>query len=379
MHKLSEAGGIEHKHAYIKHAYIKHNIDIRIGKVNSIIICEPQATFLCQDCCLFSRDVSQIWSDSVPQWQTPPPCLCTLSVYFFCCEVRHRACFALFRHSAPRLLDFWFFVWHCVCFIATLSSPSHEANRRVVMWQYCTSRRQHTQRCVSAVVSCRNELCQIWMQYVTYGWVMSCMNESCHQKLRPRSAAWRCGVTYVWLVSHMNESSHVWMLESSQCHIGYDPMNSLTCRRIIERTLGGCVFVCARERDRAARTLLLAHHHWDHAWLFNCGHVWLLPLISRVSGVERVETREFGLSLSLRFQNWESYFHIAAAMSDSWNYGVDSAQDSVGQRRRAEIVTLVEIRELRSLGVLLWHRRCDAQLQLLQLLLRSQQCAHSRV
>jgi len=62
-----------------------------------------------------------------------------------------------------------------------------------------------------------NELCHIWMSYVTHEWVMSHMNELCH--------IWMSYVTYecdIWMSNiwmrcvhmnelHMNELCHIWM------------------------------------------------------------------------------------------------------------------------------------------------------------------------
>jgi len=41
-------------------------------------------------------------------------------------------------------------------------------------------------------------------RYVTYEWVMSHMNESCH--------IWMSHVTYEWVMSHMNESCQIWII-----------------------------------------------------------------------------------------------------------------------------------------------------------------------
>jgi len=47
------------------------------------------------------------------------------------------------------------------------------------------------------------------MSHVTYKWVMSHINESCH--------IWISHVTYVWVLSHMNKSCHIWM-----SHVTYE-------------------------------------------------------------------------------------------------------------------------------------------------------------
>jgi len=65
------------------------------------------------------------------------------------------------------------------------------------------------------VISRMNESRDMWMSHMTCEWVMSHMNESCH--------IWISHVTYEWIMSHtnasmshMNESCHIWM---RQCHI----------------------------------------------------------------------------------------------------------------------------------------------------------------
>jgi len=47
------------------------------------------------------------------------------------------------------------------------------------------------------------------MSHVTYEWVMSHMNESCH--------IWMSDFTYESVMSHMNESHHIWM-----SHVTYE-------------------------------------------------------------------------------------------------------------------------------------------------------------
>ena len=58
-------------------------------------------------------------------------------------------------------------------------------------------------------MSYMNESCHIWMNYVTYEWVMLHMNESCHIRMSR--------VTYEWVMAHMNESCHIWM-----SHVTYE-------------------------------------------------------------------------------------------------------------------------------------------------------------
>jgi len=53
------------------------------------------------------------------------------------------------------------------------------------------------------VMSHMNESCHVWMSHVTYAWVMSHMNESCH--------VWMSNAIYEWGMSHMNESCHICM------------------------------------------------------------------------------------------------------------------------------------------------------------------------
>ena len=59
------------------------------------------------------------------------------------------------------------------------------------------------------VTSRMNESCHMSMSHVTYQWAMSHINESCH--------IWRSHVIYEWVMSHMNESCHIWM-----SHVTYE-------------------------------------------------------------------------------------------------------------------------------------------------------------
>jgi len=59
------------------------------------------------------------------------------------------------------------------------------------------------------VMSHMNESCHIWMSHITYEWVMSHMNKSCH--------IWIRHDTYEWVMSHTNESCHIWM-----SHVTYE-------------------------------------------------------------------------------------------------------------------------------------------------------------
>ena len=58
------------------------------------------------------------------------------------------------------------------------------------------------------VMSRMNESCHVWMSHFSYEWVISRMNESCH--------VWMSHVTYEWVVSRMNESCLIWM-----SHVSY--------------------------------------------------------------------------------------------------------------------------------------------------------------
>jgi len=65
------------------------------------------------------------------------------------------------------------------------------------------------------VMSHMNESCHIRMSHVTYEWVMSHLNESCHiwtsQLTYEQSChIWTSHVTHEWVMSHTNESCHIW-------------------------------------------------------------------------------------------------------------------------------------------------------------------------
>jgi len=69
------------------------------------------------------------------------------------------------------------------------------------------------------MMSHMNESCHVWMSHVTYEWVMSYVNESCHESCH----IWMGHVTgscvneschiklcHMWM-SHVTESCHIWM------------------------------------------------------------------------------------------------------------------------------------------------------------------------
>jgi len=74
--------------------------------------------------------------------------------------------------------------------------------------------------------------------HVTYVWVMSYMNESCH--------TWMSHVTYVWVMSHMYESCHIcihWPMTHS-CKCTGDTLSFATHMNESCHTCDGCVCVC---------------------------------------------------------------------------------------------------------------------------------------
>ena len=86
------------------------------------------------------------------------------------------------------------------------------------------------------VMSHMNESCHIWMSHVTYEWVMSHMNASCHiwmrhimyewvmSRINESCHIWMSHVTYEWVVSHIKESCHIWM-----SHVTYECIISYMC------------------------------------------------------------------------------------------------------------------------------------------------------
>jgi len=86
------------------------------------------------------------------------------------------------------------------------------------------------------VMSHLNESCHAWMSHGTYQFCMLHMNESCHIWVRQRYgcccapgigaqvfiAVWMSHVTHKWVMSHMNESCHneschTWARQSYEC------------------------------------------------------------------------------------------------------------------------------------------------------------------
>ena len=86
------------------------------------------------------------------------------------------------------------------------------------------------------------------MSHVTYQWVMSCMNESCHTWLSP--------VTYEWGMSHMNESCLIWMR-----HVKYE---WVTSRDITETWL---IRLCDTNRMTYSYVCHVTQRH--HSFVFD--------------------------------------------------------------------------------------------------------------
>ena len=63
------------------------------------------------------------------------------------------------------------------------------------------------------VISHMNKSCHIRMSHVTYEWVMSHTNESCH--------IWMSHVTYERVMSHMNESHPTWTSHVTYAHLEF--------------------------------------------------------------------------------------------------------------------------------------------------------------
>jgi len=79
------------------------------------------------------------------------------------------------------------------------------------------------------VMSHMNESCHIWMSHVTYEWVMSHVNQSYHEWMYHAIYAsyhiWMSHVTYEWVISHMHESCHIWI-----SHVTYEwDMSHINC------------------------------------------------------------------------------------------------------------------------------------------------------
>jgi len=87
------------------------------------------------------------------------------------------------------------------------------------------------------VMSHMEESCHVWMSHVTYGGVMSRMNEPCH--------VWRSRVTCEWVMSHMKESyhaCHVWIRDITyeyviSCMIEFSLSPSLSLSPVRSLTL----------------------------------------------------------------------------------------------------------------------------------------------
>ena len=101
------------------------------------------------------------------------------------------------------------------------------------------------------VVSHMNELCHgsmrficnfgilacftsyVWMIRVTYQWVMSRMNESCH--------IWMSRVIDQWVMSRMNESCHIWMVcVTNKWVMSHVWMSRVTYGRVVSRIRESC-------------------------------------------------------------------------------------------------------------------------------------------
>jgi len=124
----------------------------------------------------------------------------------------------------------------------TVSGSCHTVMRRVTQvishsnasWHtkhYCVIWHSFIRRHITYewVTSHMNESCHIWTSHVIHEWVMIHKDESCHiwtsqvtyervmSHMNESGHIWMSQVTYEWVMSHMNESCHIWM-----SHVTYE-------------------------------------------------------------------------------------------------------------------------------------------------------------
>jgi len=90
-------------------------------------------------------------------------------------------------------------------------SLSHISESLVWVWETMPSHVTY-----EWVMSHLNESCHIWMSHVTYEWVMSHMNESCRIWMSRISYKWVTSHAYEWVTSRVNESWRICVCRSAQ-------------------------------------------------------------------------------------------------------------------------------------------------------------------
>jgi len=146
------------------------------------------------------------------------------------------------------------------------------------------------------VMSHVNESCHMWMSHVTYEWVMPHTNESCHIGMSH--------VTYEWIMSHVNELCHIWMRHVTHEHVMSHMMSHTneSCHLWISHVMYEWVML-----------------HSRHIWHESC-HVWMRHvtyecIMSHMNESYHIWTRHFTYECTMSHHGMR---HITPCHTHRW-------------------------------------------------------------